>query len=266
MLPFYFHDLGSPLLSLIWILLLGILLISCSFIRSSWFILASPQWCIFLSCDFFSLAYFDYIFLPAGDIFSWLFCLTFDGCCLSRGLCGLIGARDWCLCSGGCSWVTSHWWTKPHQMVCLCSCLAGCFVWEVQHWSLQAVGWCQVLVLRWMSSTEYMLINILCRESFGSLVSWTWCSHPGGPGLASHRALGPTNHKVWPEKKEGKERHKIEKKANGQKIFKTNNKMRTNSNNNNITHTYTKKKENRYTKSKANENKTKLTEANKKSR
>ena len=52
---------------------------------------------------FFPLACFDYILLPAGHIFSWLFCLTFDGYCLSRGLCGLIGARDWCLCSGGYS-------------------------------------------------------------------------------------------------------------------------------------------------------------------
>ena len=97
-------------------------------------------------------------------------------CCLSpggrsclRGLCRLPGGRDWYLSAGGWSWVLSFWWAG----LCHGMCLAGSSVlgktlsslsvdgWDCvpallvvwpeasQHWSLQVIGWGQVLVRKW---------------------------------------------------------------------------------------------------------------------
>ena len=43
----------------------------------------------------------------------------------------------------------------------LCSCLASCLTWVIQHWSLLAIGWSWVLVLRWRSLGELLLIDIM---------------------------------------------------------------------------------------------------------
>ena len=65
----------------------------------------------------------------------------------------------------------------------LCSCLASCLAWGVQHWSLLAIGCSCVLVLRWRSPGGLSLINITWgREVSGGPASWTQLSHLGGSG------------------------------------------------------------------------------------
>ena len=66
----------------------------------------------------------------------------------------------------------------------LCSCLASCLAWGVQHWSLLAVGWSWVLVLRWKSLGELSLIDITWgQEVSDGPMSWTRLSHLRGSGL-----------------------------------------------------------------------------------
>ena len=106
-----------------------------------------------------------------------------------RGLCRLLGGWDWFLPSGGWSWLLSLWWAGPCQGVCLSgSCVLrktlsslsadgwGCVpallvVWpeESQHWSLQAVGWGQVLVRKWWPPgglTPMSTPQNYCRQCF----------------------------------------------------------------------------------------------------
>ena len=66
----------------------------------------------------------------------------------------------------------------------LCSCLASCLAQGVQHWSLLVVGWSQVLVLRWRSLGELLLINIPWGQEFsGGPTSWTQLCHLRGSSL-----------------------------------------------------------------------------------
>ena len=50
--------------------------------------------------------------------------------------------------------ISFFWW------VGLCSYLADCLAWGIRHWSLQAVGWRQVLLPRWGPLRELTLTNI----------------------------------------------------------------------------------------------------------
>ena len=66
----------------------------------------------------------------------------------------------------------------------LCSCLANCLVWGVQHCSLMVVEWRWVLTLRWRSLGEPLPFAITWgQEVSGGPVSWTWFSHLRGSGL-----------------------------------------------------------------------------------
>ena len=67
----------------------------------------------------------------------------------------------------------------------LCSCLASCLAWGVQHCSLLAVEWSWVLALRWRSLGELSLFDITWSwEVSGGPMSWTRLSHLRGSGLA----------------------------------------------------------------------------------
>ena len=117
---FFFQDLGSSLLSLLWIIFQEDCL--------------SPLHLVFL-LEF-------YLVLSSGKYFSAVsFCVTFCVCSLCSsgnkiivplafgvcrlvgevgpGLCRLPGQRDWCLPTGGWSWVLSLWWAGLYQGVCL---------------------------------------------------------------------------------------------------------------------------------------------------
>ena len=68
----------------------------------------------------------------------------------------------------------------------LCSCLASCFAWGVQHGSLLVIEWSWVLALRLRSLGELSLIYITwSQEVSGGPVSWTWLSHLRGWGLTA---------------------------------------------------------------------------------
>ena len=72
------------------------------------------------------------------------------------------------------------WW------VVLYSCLTGCLAWDIQHWSLQAVGYSWVLMLRWGPPGGHTPIDIPWHLRFSvSLAVWTQSSH--------HRSSGPTS-------------------------------------------------------------------------
>ena len=74
----------------------------------------------------------------------------------------------------------------------LCSCLASCSTWGIQHWSLLAVGWSWILVFRWRSLGELLLINITWGQDVsGGPTSWTQLSHLGGSGLTPSRSTKP---------------------------------------------------------------------------
>ena len=50
----------------------------------------------------------------------------------------------------------------------LCSCIACCLAWDVQHWSLLAIGWSWVLALRRRSLGELSSVDIMwCQEVSG---------------------------------------------------------------------------------------------------
>ena len=66
----------------------------------------------------------------------------------------------------------------------LCSCLAGCLAWGVQHWILLAIGGSWVLPLRWRSLGELSLIDTMWgREVSGRPMSWSPLFHLRGSGL-----------------------------------------------------------------------------------
>ena len=69
-------------------------------------------------------------------------------------------------------------------MAGLCSCLTSCLTWGVQHWSLLAIGWSWVLVLRRRSLGELLPVDITWgREVSCGPMCWTWPSHHEGSGL-----------------------------------------------------------------------------------
>ena len=66
----------------------------------------------------------------------------------------------------------------------LCSCLARCLAWGVQHWSLLVIEWSWVLALRWRSLGELSPIAMMRgQEVSGGPMSWTRLSHLRGSGL-----------------------------------------------------------------------------------
>ena len=66
----------------------------------------------------------------------------------------------------------------------LCSCLASCLVWGIQHWSLLAAGWSCVLVLRQRSLRELLPVDATwSQEVSGGPMSWPQLSHLGGSSL-----------------------------------------------------------------------------------
>ena len=83
----------------------------------------------------------------------------------------------------------------------LCSCLASCLAWGIQHWSLLTVGWSWVLALRWGSLGDLLLIDIMCDwEVSGGPMSWTRLSHLRGSGLTpgqSTKTLSATRPGTW---------------------------------------------------------------------
>lgn len=92
--------------------------------------------------------------------------------------------------------------------------------WGVQHWSLQAVVWSQVLVSRWIPMGEHKPINISwAQEVSDGPVSWTQCSHPGGPRLIPGQAT------KCPQAVQHGQRIKVKKgKGNKYRKLKTNSK------------------------------------------
>ena len=88
----------------------------------------------------------------------------------------------------------------------LCSSLASCLALGVQYWSLLAIGWSWVLVLRQRSLGEHSPIDItLGREVSGGSTSWTRPSHLGrsGPTPSCNTKTLPA---AWLRKKGGKEK------------------------------------------------------------
>ena len=83
----------------------------------------------------------------------------------------------------------------------LCSSLARCLLWGVQHWSLLVVEWSWILVLRRRSLGELSLINITRGQEFsGGPMSWTWLSHVRDSGLTpswSTKTLSATRLIWW---------------------------------------------------------------------
>ena len=68
----------------------------------------------------------------------------------------------------------------------MCSFLASCLALGVQHWSLLVFEWSCVLVLRWRSLGELLLIDIMWGwEVSGGPISWIWLSHLRGSVLAA---------------------------------------------------------------------------------
>ena len=66
----------------------------------------------------------------------------------------------------------------------LCSCLAGCLAWGVQHWRLLAVDLSCVLALRWRSLGELLPFDITwSQEVSGGPMSWIRLSQLRGTGL-----------------------------------------------------------------------------------
>ena len=71
----------------------------------------------------------------------------------------------------------------------LCSCLASCSSWGVQHWSLLVLEWSLVFALRCRSLGELSLIDITwCREVSGGPMSWTQLFHLRGSALTPSRS------------------------------------------------------------------------------
>ena len=159
------YDLGSSLLSLLWIPFSGWLIISSSFISSCSFLMCFYLCTIFL-CHLIwshSLCLGSSSHRQKSHISSCFWCLPPGGWVWSRALFrlpfahALVGGSQYCFPGGqgsvrgrvlGAS-VTlvniSHplWW-----LVGLQSWLAGSLDIGIEHWSLQAAGWSWVLVSR----------------------------------------------------------------------------------------------------------------------
>ena len=114
------------------------------------------------------------------------------------GACVLVDEAGSCLSGGqdhtrgcvlGCLWTYYDFKQPLRYWVGLCSCLASCLAWYVQHWSLLVIEWSWVLALRWRSLGERSLIDITwCQEASGGPVSWTRLSHLRGSGLTPGRS------------------------------------------------------------------------------
>ena len=90
----------------------------------------------------------------------------------------------------------------------MCSCLSGCLACCVPHWSLQAVGWSQILVPKWGPLRDLIPINIPWVLKFTiSPVAWTRRSHHRSsdpiPGLGT-KTLQAMQHGKRKEKKRKK--------------------------------------------------------------
>ena len=120
----------------------------------------------------------------------------------------LLGGGDWCLCSGGWSWILSLWRAVLHPVVCV-----GVSVNKVWHWDtplllssvvfmfcwwfgirrlaleLSGLLCCMVLVLRWRPLGELLLFNI----------PWDWeFSHGATPWTQVELIiLKILNHSRW---------------------------------------------------------------------
>ena len=180
MAPFFSQDLGSSLLSLFLNSFSGRLpistLLSCLgfyLVPSSGTYSSTISLCLtFCDCDFCSTGCRVVVHLVSAV------CPLVDETVL-RGLCRFPSWGVWYPPTGGWSWGLSLWWERPYLRVCLLlgSCLFrttlsrlsadgwGCVptllvVWpESQHWSLQAVGWGQVLVRKQQPPRGLMPIN-----------------------------------------------------------------------------------------------------------
>jgi len=134
----------------------------------------------------------------------------------------LLGGGDWCLCSGGWSWILSLWRAVLHPVVCV-----GVSVNKVWHWDtplllssvvfmfcwwfgirrlaleLSGLLCCMVLVLRWRPLGELLLFNIPWDWEFShGATPWTQVSYLGDSGLTP--SVAPRLHK--PHSIQGKEK------------------------------------------------------------
>ena len=120
----------------------------------SWFM---PAFCFWNFGS--SLLSLLWIFFQVDYLFPF-YSFDFAGFCLAAFVCNIFLSSHFC------------WWMQ------LCSCLAGSLTWGLQHWSLLAVGWSRVLVLRWGLLRELTSINISWSLNFsGSPAVWTHHSH-----------------------------------------------------------------------------------------
>ena len=82
----------------------------------------------------------------------------------------------------------------------LCSCLASCLAWVIQHWSLLVIGWSWVLALRWRYLEELLPIDVTWGQEFScGPMSWTQLFHLGGLGLTPGQSI-KTLSATWLEK------------------------------------------------------------------
>ena len=80
----------------------------------------------------------------------------------------------------------------------LCSCLASCLAWDIQHWSLLAVGWSWVLALRHRSLWELSPTDIMCGwDVSGGPMSWTRLSTSDAQAWHQGRAPRPCQPHGW---------------------------------------------------------------------
>ena len=224
---FYFQDFGWFLLSLLWILFQVDCLFPLHLLGQVVFYLA-PSAAAYSSVFPFCLTYCFWGLLFSGckfviPIVFWCLSPVFKfGSVACVGF--LVEGTGACVLV---SWILSVWWAGLRLVVCfgvsvnliwfqavsllmvgvvLLSC--SLFAWGFQHWSLLAVGWSWVLVLRWRSLGELSLIDIMWGwDVSGGLISWTQLSHLRGSCLKpgqSTKILLATQLRIKGRKKERK--------------------------------------------------------------
>ena len=190
--PFFFWDLGSSLVSLLWLFIIG------NLPMITWLLLQG--FILFLHLGHISLlshfAFRDCGFCSAGCS---VVVLSLAVCPLVIGavLCRLPGGRDWFLTTDGQNWVLSIWWAGPCQGMWLLGscvlrktlnslfahgldCVPPLAVWPEasNHWSLQAVGWDQVLVRKRQLPRGLMPVSIPQNYYCSVFVPVVSHSHP----------------------------------------------------------------------------------------